>query len=318
MTSPTLLIPFALPPAEHAKDLIQLLQAEGNCDGLAMLLSRCASANQEQFDDFSLMLPHEIRLTGQQHPVMKLQDRLPTALPAGTWFILNPVHLHIASNHLVLTDYRQLEIQADEAQLLFAQAQDIIEESGLQLIYVDAGHWLLGANAWQGLQTASPDAACGHNIDIWSPQGDAARAWRRLQNEIQMVWFINPVQEQRMQRGAKAVNGLWLSGGLTVAEPIHRAQPTPTTVQAWLEAPTFIVLDELTASALAGDWGSWATALLALEQRWLKPVCAALKSGQLPALELVLSNSNRLLTVRSTTMSLRKFWRRPQLRGLLP
>lgn len=318
MSHPTLVIPFALPPAEHAKDMISLLQTQTAGDGLAQLLSRCSSSKREQFDDFSLTLPHEICINQQRLPITALLDRPPQALPPGTWFILNPVHLHIASNHLVLTDYRQLDLRADEAHSLFEQAQTILTGSGLQLIFVDASHWLLGADGWQSLQTASPDAACGHNIDIWSPQGEQARAWRRLQNEIQMEWFINPVQQQREQRGAKPVNGLWLSGGSTISGQSAPRQPLAATVDAWLKAPDFMVLDALTASALAGDWGSWVEALLALEQHWFKPVCAALKTGQLQQLDLVLSNSNSLLSVHSTKLSLRKFWLRPRLQALLP
>lgn len=318
MSPPTVYIPFALPPAEHAKDLIRLLQDQTSGDGLALLLSRSNKTSREQFDDFSLMLPHERQLNQQRQPLKILLDRLPLNLPAGTWFILNPVHLHIASNHLVLTDYRQLDLRADEAQLLFARAQAIIAEHGLTLVFVDEAHWLLRADAWQGLLTASPDAACGHNIDIWSPQGEAARAWRRLQNEIQMEWFIAPVQEQRAQRAAKPVNGLWLWGGTNITGSSTREPAPPTSFETWLAAPDLIVLDTLTASALAGDWGSWLAALLALEQDWFKPLCAALKTGQLNKLELVLSNSNSLLSIQGSTLGLRKFWQRPGFSALLP
>ena len=251
MNHPTLVIPFALPPAEHAKDLVQHLKAESTGDGLALLLSRCSSVKREQFDDFSLTLPHEICINLQRPPMTSLLEQFAQTLPVGTWFIVHPVHLHVASNHLVLTDYRGLDLRDNEAQLLFEQARTIFADSGHELIFVNANHWLLGANDWQGLQTASPDAACGHNIDIWSPQGDHARSWRRLQNEIQMEWFINPVQQQREQRGAKPVNGLWLSAGSTINGPLPARQPAAMTAQDWLKSPEFTVLDQLSASALA-------------------------------------------------------------------
>ena len=317
MNAPAVYIPFALPPAEHAKDLIRLLEEQTGGDGLALLLSR-SSTSAEQFDDFSLILPHERRLNQQRLPLQSLLDRLPLNLPAGTWFILNPVHLHIASNHLVLTDYRQLDLRADEAQLLFEQAQAIIAGHGLTLVFVNEAHWLLQADAWQGLLTASPDAACGHNIDIWSPQGEPARAWRRLQNEIQMEWFIHPVQQQRAQRAAKPVNGLWLWGGTTISGPVNRLPAPPASVNTWLAAPELIVLESLTASALAGDWGSWLASMQDLEQTWFKPLCAALKAGQLKQLELVLSNSNSLLSVRGSALGMRKFWQRGRFNALLP
>jgi hypothetical protein len=39
-----------------------------------------------------------------------------------------------------------------------------------------------------------------------------AKRWRKLQNEIQMLWHIGPVNEEREQRGMPSINSLWISG----------------------------------------------------------------------------------------------------------
>jgi hypothetical protein len=39
-----------------------------------------------------------------------------------------------------------------------------------------------------------------------------AKLWRKLQNEIQMLWHIDPVNEEREQRGLPSINSLWISG----------------------------------------------------------------------------------------------------------
>ena len=39
-----------------------------------------------------------------------------------------------------------------------------------------------------------------------------AKAWRKLQNEIQMLWHIDSVNEIREQRGALTINSIWISG----------------------------------------------------------------------------------------------------------
>jgi glycosyltransferase involved in cell wall biosynthesis len=39
-----------------------------------------------------------------------------------------------------------------------------------------------------------------------------AKRWRKLQNEIQMLWHIDPVNEEREQRGMPSINSLWISG----------------------------------------------------------------------------------------------------------
>jgi hypothetical protein len=73
----------------------------------------------------------------------------------------------------------------------------------MTLQYGDASTWFLRADGWTGLKTASADAACGHNVDIWMPDGEHARAWRKLQNEIQMMWFAHTLNDEREAQGKK-------------------------------------------------------------------------------------------------------------------
>ena len=318
MSHPEIIIPFALPPAEHAKDLVRLLASECGTDGLAMLLTRHDSLQRNQFDDFSAELPHEAWLARNHRSNYLLQqtDQLSLALPDGYWFLLQPVNLHIASNHLVLTDYRQLALSEQDAHELFKKAQSLCEEIGLQLVYGDAAHWFLRADSWSDLTTTSPDAACGHNIEIWSPTGNQALAWRKLQNEIQMEWFIHPLQEQRQLRGAKVVNGLWLWSGTLLKQDNNKVSTdsrTPirlnSSVNDIIQSSGPVILDQLSSAALENDWGTWVQIMIDLERNWFKPLCSALNTRQLKQLSLILSNSDTLLEVQSTSNSLRGFWR---------
>ena len=305
MSHPEIIIPFALPPAEHAKDLVKLLASVCGTDGLAMLLSRSHTLQRTLQDDFSPTLPHESWLSKQHNPLTALQSELNLTLTDGYWFLLKPVNLHIASNHLVLTDYRGLDLSDTEARALFEIAASYCHEAGLELVYGNAANWLLRADDWSELTTASPDAACGHNIDIWLPQGAKARAWRKLQNDIQMEWFINPRQLQ------KPVNGLWLWSGTR----IQAGAAAPTRLHADLSAAQFIdtprltLIDRLSGAALAGDWGNWAEIMQQLEHEWFKPLYAALKARQLHQVNLVLSNTTTLLHTQTSAGSVRRFWR---------
>src|SRR5690606_10769345 len=151
----------------------------------------------------------------------------------GCWFVLQPVHIHIARDHLVLTDPRQLQLEESHSCTLFDIARPLFEEVGKTLLWVDAATWLLRADDWQALHTASPGAACGHNVDIWMPQGEQARDWRRLQNEVQMHWHGHAVNDERAAQGQRPVNSIWLWGGGDVAaEPSRQifsgtATPAP-------------------------------------------------------------------------------------------
>jgi hypothetical protein len=56
-----------------------------------------------------------------------------------------------------------------------------------------------------------------------------AKRWRKLQNEIQMLWHIDPVNETRALSGLPSINSLWISGigkltDLHAPEVIQNAQ----------------------------------------------------------------------------------------------
>src|SRR5690606_30137468 len=74
---------------------------------------------------------------------------------SGTWFLLHPVHLHVARDHLVLTDQRMLELPEDAARALFASARTLCAEFGHALQYGDARNWFLRADQWDKLATTT-------------------------------------------------------------------------------------------------------------------------------------------------------------------
>jgi hypothetical protein len=258
------------------------------------------------------------------------------------WFILNPVHIHIARDHLVLTDMRQLRLPENESRALFEMAQPLFEEAGKTLMYGNAQTWFIRAVDWYGLQTSTPDAACGHNIDIWMPQGGAARDWRKLQNEVQMHWHAHPVNVMRETRGYKPVNSLWLWGGasMTMETGPCRYQEVfnlndwmrglrqfplrqmldckPADVVAAAPESGLLVLDSLIEPALSGDWASWLERLHAIDAEWLAPLLAALQAKKLDQLSLILTHNAALAEFTASKNSLRKFWVKPALTRLLP
>ncbi len=356
MSQLDILLPFGLPPPEFAKDLIR----QSNLPALAQLLAR-SNFHTENFDPYARALPHETWLARRLLPGIAASDRtLPHGSPplapalmrrhglqadAGTWFVVQPVHFHIASDHLILADPRQLELADDEARALFEDARMLFEESGLPLVYGDAATWFVRADDWRELDTATPDAACGHNIDIWMPRGEAERAWRKLQNEVQMQWHDHAVNAARDARRQAPANSLWLWGGATLSSPSHDGMPaacsdaflpgdwcaTPGAAGARKHAACnaaaviaaapqrgLLLLDSLRDAALAEEWGNWLHAMQALEQDWFAPLLTAVQDGRLAQLTLVAGNATRLDEYRIRKSALRKFWRTPSLARLLP
>ena len=316
-----------------------------------MIAARAKMVPRRDFDDFSRILPHERWLAAQFGLDCGDGDNLPAAVAAmqfhgidadgGDWFIVQPVHLHIARDHLVLTDPRQLNLDADEARALFAVAQPLFADAGMDLRYGDAAMWFVRRDDWQDMQTATPDAATGHNIDIWMPRGAQARAWRKVQNEVQMEWHLHGANAAREARGAKPVNSLWLWGRATaparLPPPRHAAafnlggwtealahrcarHARDQGVQDAIEAPgdTLVVCEDLVEAAFAQDWSEWLARMQALEAAWLAPLRDALKAGKIKHLRVILTHTTGLMEFPVDRLSLHKFWSQPSLARLAP
>ena len=331
-----------------APDLLRAMQTPA----LAMLLGRTASSNTSHFDAFARALPHERwfgQATGLQansdcpglSPAVEALRHFGLAPDEGFWFMVHPVHLHVARDHLVLTDPRRLALDDAAARALFEAIAPICRDYGHDLRYGDTNTWFLRADDWHDLQTATPDASCGHNIDIWMPQGETAVDWRKLQNEIQMHWHDHHANQQREEAGFLTVNSVWLWGGASAsASPVQPIFDAAFNLSGWMQTAAgcvaeqlyddatatnifnnpamhkLLLLDQLLEASLGEDLGEWLLRIQSLEQEWFTPLLQALKNGVLTSCTLVLTNSTMYKELRLTRQSLRKFWHRPALTAL--
>lgn len=322
-----LILPFSIPPAGLENDLMKAMQTPA----LARLVASAKRSAIKNIDPFAKALVHEYLLADQLHgphecdpPDTWNRMRDMGLQPAeGRWFTLQPVHIHIARDHLVLTDQRRLDISEQESRVLFDIAKTAADEAGMMLLYGNAQTWFLRADVWAGLTTASADAACGHNVDIWMPDGEHARAWRKLQNEIQMLWFTHNLNDEREALGKKVINSVWLSGGadalMTSEKQKHSAASFGDLQSASDVVSTDtvrVLLEQLTEPAINSDWGLWLTQIQLLESDWFAPALAALKNRQLDSVTLFCSDAHQLARFSLTPWSLRKFWVKPSLQAL--
>lgn len=332
MNDSALILPFCLPPPELAKDLLRQMKAPALATLLGMSRTTLVAA-----DPYARVLPHQAWLLGRGGQPPRIADVAASARSAlglpprdGTWFILHPAHFHIARDHLVLTDLRQLPLTEAESRALFDAAAPLLAETGMELEWGNARLWFLRAAELEALETSAPDMAVGHNIDIWMPRGAGEHLWRRAHNEVQMCWYAHAVNEARAMAGHKPVNALWCwnalgQGGTQKTDPVQAKHALPAFLPATegTHLPTdpansaLQVDDGFSAAALAGDWGRWLEAMHAAEQRCFAPALHALQSGRLSSLRLLLSDDRQLLQADCTRLALRKFWRRPSLASLL-
>ena len=165
-------------------------------------------------------LPHERFLLGELMPlapVLLLGQSNQTVNPTEVIACLQPVHLHATRDHLILMGQSQIDLtEKESSQLLNAALPFIEEDFQSAVLFQNQHYWFIPAGPFASLESYSVDQAHGRNIDWWMPRDTEeegiAKRWRKLQNEIQMLWHIGPVNEEREQRGMPSINSIWISG----------------------------------------------------------------------------------------------------------
>ena len=353
-----LLLPFALPTAADAPSELHSLHSPA----LDKLLARAALVERVAGEDFQRTLPHERWMARQFGAVASsTADEAPLApymmLADGgdpgeaVWACVEPVHLRVAHDHLVLLDPASIALQDNEAAALFDIAKPLVEELGIRIEAPRPNRWYLSGEALGSLAGASPLRASGRSIEIWLPHdartGQRSRAWMKLQNEVQMAWFEHPINEAREARGLPAVNSLWLHAqgarqpvrspfgrvfsdaaatrGLALAAGVALSAPpaafdmlpaTNLAAGGQSSGTTLVELDAFAAPFVAQDWPAWTQALAGLEQAWFAPALAALEAGDIGSLVLTLCGDTASVTLAATRGDLRRFWRRRVLASL--
>ncbi len=341
MTQISLVLPFALPPPELAPDLVRALEAPA----LASLISRTSSFSAVPFAGPLRMLPHElwlaraISLDASDRPAFAVQAMLGFGLDPGDghWLIVHPSHIEIARSHMLMADLRTLDLDEHHSRMLFDAAKPYFDESGKTLLYGDAHTWFMRADGWTTLDTSTPDAACAMNLSDWLPRGDKSVEYRKLQNEVQMLWFQNPANSEREARGQRAINAFWPWGCASALETIPATAPLLAAREApgWLssmahvrgptlsevadtEGDAIFVCDTVAQAAISAEWAAWLAHMKHLDKTVFAPALAAVREGRIKKLRMVLSHRDRHLELTTSKLAQNMFWRRPTLARLLP
>lgn len=271
-----LLVPYAsalAPGCEAAqRDLV--------LPNLQRLLSRLAPAGADEADEFTLVPPHEralARLRGlpaqpgrQPWAALAVADEGGPAQAgddqAFAW--ITPCHWQIAPDHISLTDPAALGLTEEESRAVLALVAPYFAEDGIRLEYRAPTTWLARGDIFRDLASASLDRVNGRSLDLWMPDGPAARPLRRLQTEVQMLLYTHPMTDARNARGLPAVNAIWVSGTGVLPEGVR-------------PAPADLVMPQsLREAALHEDWAAWRAAWLALDAGACSHALRALEDGQ--------------------------------------
>lgn len=249
-----MLVPFAAGLAAACREAMRTLALPN----LRRLLARMACLATDEGDETALSMPHE-RALAREYGIAAPDGRIPWAAwqvaqaggeTHGTgWAFITPCHWQVGTSNVVMGHPQHLGLAAEHSQRLLQAMQPYFEQDGIRLEYEGPTRWLAHGEVFRDQPAASLDRVVGRMIDAWLARNGQATALRRLQQEMQMLLYTHPVNDERAGAGLQPVNSFWVSG--TGALPAGGRTDTPDGLR---------VTQGLRAAALQGDWAAWAAA----------------------------------------------------------
>lgn len=287
--TPHLIIPFAACDGQAWAAAIRALPPSSLVN-LSKLLQGMKLSRRDEGSARSLTPPHETvlaRAAGLEGsdgllPWAALEAQRSGAEPGKAWAWLTPCHWAMGREHASLSDPAALALGQAEAQTLLAAMQPYFATEGITLHAATPGRWLAEGELLRDLPTASLDRVLGRNVDAWLPATTTAGSLRRLQNEMQMLLYTHPLNEERALQRKPPVNSFWLSG--SGALPAGFAAPA-----SHAEVPR-----QLAQAAFTDDSEGYAAAWAALDAGPVAALLEQQRAGR--AVRLSLCGEGRAFT----------------------
>jgi len=282
------LLPWASALSESCQQAfaqLDALDAAGQLPHLRRLLTTLSAKTWLRSDEYAMQAPHELLWAkAQGWPTDKTLPMgawlaqqaglLNADNPSQAWGLITPCHWQMGHDSLTMWSPDELQLTDDDSRALFDAVKPWFDSDGWTLHWVSSVQWLVSHPSLADLPSASLDRVTGRNPDVWLPTDERARPVRRLQAEVQMLWYDNAVNNTREAQGLPPVNSFWLSGcGVLPA--------------ASLPEPTPLLLDQSLRQALMqGDMAAWLQAWQTLDASLLADAVRALDQGHAVQLSL--------------------------------
>jgi hypothetical protein len=203
-SSPHLIVPFASCNGDDWLLAISSIRLKN----LGKLLRGMKLVETDTGPAESLSPPHErvwakaLRMKSSPDGLIPWAALEAKANPNEGWAFITPCHWAMGREHATLTDPATLELNEAESRTLLAAMQPYFATEGITLQYLQPTRWLARGDVFASLPTASLDRVLGRNVDRWLP---ASKAIKLLQNEMQMLLYTHPLNDERAARGSGAL-----------------------------------------------------------------------------------------------------------------
>ena len=286
-SSPHLIVPFAHCSGEDWLQTVSSIELKN----LGKLLQGMKLTNTDTGAADSLSPPHE-RACAKALGLTNADGLIPWAAleakagPDEAWALMTPCHWAMGREHATLTDPTTLDLSEADSRTLLAAMQPYFATEGITLHYLQPTRWLAEGNVFASLPTASLDRVLGRNVDRWLP---ASKAVKLLQNEMQMLLYTHPINDERAANRLRSVNSFWVSGSGALTENVS--------------ANTRINVNRaLAQAAFANDWAAYAQAWMQLDTSDIAALLAQQNNGN--TVRISLCGESHAMTFETAQRSL--------------
>ncbi len=179
-----------------------------------------------------------------------------------------------------------LPLDANDAASFAPELQALFDDAGYRLETVAPHRWYLRMPRDAVVpRFATPATALGADPFDHRPEGEGAREWRGLDNEVQITLHQHPRNRERQQRGLPPINALWWWGDADLPDKWNSTIPTLHSDDPLLQGLARVA--NMDAVALPPRWPSDAKGLYDLRgvsrdgfyEQWLQPALDDIEKG---------------------------------------
>lgn len=132
--------------------------------------------------------------------------------PYPVW-LLELVHLEVGINGAMISNQEIKNLEKKDSLYLLESIIPTINKSGFKIDFISPERWRLFSPDDIAIESFSPKAIAGKNINNFLDYSPKLGKWRKLLNEIQIIWNEHIVNVNRTNNGLDTINSLWLYGG---------------------------------------------------------------------------------------------------------
>lgn len=129
---------------------------------------------------------------------------------ARSLMLLKPVCLYLQRDHFVMGDAASAAMTQQEFATLTAVLQQHLPHPAMRLYALPQQAWVLVGDDTLSLPWQPATMLAGHNILPFLPKGKPSRWLQQWLNELQMVLYDHPINQQRENSAQPPINSVWV------------------------------------------------------------------------------------------------------------